>query len=115
MFKTFHITDHVEAKGRNGYFRAAQAVVFKLADGEVHVDIRSKRKGQASPIVIHGQAAMLRRLFVTLANYIEEDRAFTGQIARILSGSEWNADTLDQIADVVRAAGYTINEPGEED
>lgn len=34
-------------------------------------------------------------------------------IADILSGTEWDADTCDAIAQRVRLAGYTINEPEE--
>jgi hypothetical protein len=32
-------------------------------------------------------------------------------VADIMSGKEWNADTLDAVAKVVRDAGYTIKEP----
>lgn len=31
-------------------------------------------------------------------------------IARILSGQEWSADTLDAVADVVRLSGRTIDD-----
>jgi hypothetical protein len=31
-------------------------------------------------------------------------------IAAILSGTEWEASTLEEVADVLRRAGYTIDE-----
>jgi len=35
-------------------------------------------------------------------------------IHKVLDGNEWSSDTLDEIADIVRAAGYTINDCNEE-
>jgi hypothetical protein len=32
-------------------------------------------------------------------------------IARVLSGHEWNANTNAQIADILRGAGFQIEEP----
>lgn len=32
-------------------------------------------------------------------------------IATLMSGKEWNADTLDAIAKIIRDAGYVILEP----
>lgn len=37
------------------------------------------------------------------------------EIARIMSGSGWSADTLDSIADIMRQAGYVIEDTDTED
>ena len=29
---------------------------------------------------------------------------------RVLDGTEWSADTLDEIADILRDAGYTVSD-----
>jgi hypothetical protein len=39
-----------------------------------------------------------------------KDHAAMLQIQFLLSGEEWSADTLDNIAEILRHAGYTINE-----
>lgn len=36
-------------------------------------------------------------------------------IQRIMSGQEWSADTLDEVRDVMNAAGYTIADPSDDD
>lgn len=41
--------------------------------------------------------------------------ASLGNIAAAMSGQEWNADTMDRVAQIVRAAGFAIediDEPG---
>jgi len=39
--------------------------------------------------------------------------AALGRIHALLDGTEWDADTLDAIADVVRAAGLAVRGPEE--
>jgi hypothetical protein len=39
---------------------------------------------------------------------VETDLTVVRLIANLLNGSEWSADTADQIADLLRTAGYTI-------
>lgn len=34
-------------------------------------------------------------------------------IATLMDGQEWNADTLDAIAEILRGEGYAIREPEE--
>jgi hypothetical protein len=43
---------------------------------------------------------------------ISDERAMNA-IAALMSGSEWSADTLDVIADMVRATGRTVADSGE--
>lgn len=35
-------------------------------------------------------------------------------IARLLDGTEWEPETLEQIAEIVRAAGFEIRDPDDE-
>lgn len=37
------------------------------------------------------------------------------EIARVLDGKEWDADTPDEIARIVRAQGFEIRDPSEVD
>ena len=39
------------------------------------------------------------------------DRGAMRRIQRTLDGTEWTCDTLDVIAEIMRAAGYEIREP----
>lgn len=41
-------------------------------------------------------------------------RAALDAIHAELDGKEWSSDTANNIADIMRAAGYVIGEPGEE-
>jgi hypothetical protein len=41
-------------------------------------------------------------------NQLERDRETLDTIADLVSGREWNADTIDAIADVLRRAGFLI-------
>lgn len=38
-----------------------------------------------------------------------------GMIAAMLDGTEWSIDTLDDIADVLRTAGYQVRDVNDED
>lgn len=42
-----------------------------------------------------------------------DDTTALNAITNALSGTEWSADTLDAIADVVRATGRTIADPND--
>src|SRR5215469_10906736 len=56
--------------------------------------------------------------FAILLWSTKEDRMTSSEalamIHKVLDGNEWSSDTLDEIADIVRAAGYTINDCNEE-
>jgi len=41
-------------------------------------------------------------------NQTSKDKLALDQVAQLMSGREWSADTLDEVADIVRATGRTI-------
>lgn len=42
------------------------------------------------------------------------DAAAMDAIQRTMSGREWDSDTLAEVAEIMRAAGYPIDDVGEE-
>jgi hypothetical protein len=46
---------------------------------------------------------------ITVKNY-KSYKEYLESIAGVLDGNEWGADTLDNIAAIVRKAGFTIRE-----
>lgn len=60
----------------------------------------------------------LRERIRTLANYNwtkKQKLDVAGAIAEMLDGKEWSVETLDEIADVLRAAGYQVRDVDEAD
>jgi hypothetical protein len=60
---------------------------------------------------IYPDGTMVDRVEIWDRNLIEVGHT----IANRLNGGEWNADTLDDIATILRNAGFTITEPNSED
>jgi hypothetical protein len=60
-----------QAKGRNGYFALAEASTVLLSDGDgahvVHVELQSKRTGNAAPVVLSLTDADLTELVCLLS------------------------------------------------
>lgn len=56
-----------------------------------------------------GTMPRIAKALETIADAVA-DRERLAAIAALMSGKEWNADTLDAIAAVVRGAGFTIDE-----
>ena len=42
-----------------------------------------------------------------------ETRHYLDEIASVMDGKEWSADTLDAIAEILRAAGFSIRDSEE--
>lgn len=60
-----------EAKGRNGYFRLAEADVWRH-DGKVRIELFSKVRGDSPPVVVELTPADLDRLFSAAAAVASE-------------------------------------------
>ena len=72
---------------------------LKLKNGTLHVGSKPIRKARPS------SAQLAKRRSQA------DSRALLESIADLMSGHEWNADTLDAIAQVLINAGYPIEEP----
>jgi len=53
--------------------------------------------------------------FIMCEAHAATQRNFLDRIETLMSGVAWAPDTLDQIADILREAGYDIKEPTDED
>ncbi len=67
---------------------------------------REKRKYQESPSTRLKKSMKRKREKSTT----KQREAFR-KIQKLMDRKEWNADTLDGIADIMRAAGYPIRDP----
>jgi len=47
-----------------------------------------------------------------LAQLLDLSQLALARIANLLDGQEWTADTLDAIANILRAEGFAIRNPG---
>lgn len=54
-------------------------------------------------------------LLTSLESIVSPKADVAGVIAGMLNGTEWTIDTLDEIADVLRAAGYQVRDSAQED
>ena len=54
-------------------------------------------------------------LLACLESIVRPKVDVAGAIAGMLDGTEWTIDTLDEIADVLHAAGYQVRDSAQED
>ena len=74
MLKTIKING-IEAKGRNGYFKADSAQLWNLNFEETfNVEIYSKRIGDAPPIKFTGNKLDLILFFESIVNGLKADK-----------------------------------------
>lgn len=52
---------------------------------------------------------------MSAASFVRDDRAALLAIHAILDGTEWSVETVGQIADVLRAAGFAVRDVAEEE
>jgi hypothetical protein len=63
----------MDCKGRNGYFKAAEARVWILDEGKtVNIGIAAKKSGWNSPVVIEGTAEEVRLFIREFSSRLDE-------------------------------------------
>lgn len=105
----------VDMKGRNGYCRMDSIYAFGFSgEDRFRIEFRSKRIGNAPPMVIEGNPSEVRSIFACIAAALPEydgrDSTAMDEIRVLMSGREWDADTMTYIRDIVERTGRPVDD-----
>ena len=102
------------ALGRNGHFHVANLHVFEMEEGTM-VEAYSRHSRNRPPLYLLLCPSDRRELARCLQAMEGAEQAALDAIASLLDGMEWDADTLDAVAAIVRATGRRVRDVDTED